>query len=138
MVKINLRKLYPFYEKDCFVELSDEVVKTLMDFERSEEAYKRKLRRYKAYYSLDCNDGLEREIVFLSVSPEEIFERKVTHEELHAAMTELSSKQSKRIYAHCILGMTVAQIAKSEGVNWHSVNNSIRCGLERLEKILKK
>ena len=138
MAKINLRKLYPFYEKDCYVEISDELAKTLMDFDRAEEAYNRKLRRYKAYYSLDCNDGLEREIVFLSVSPEEIYERKVNHEELHAAMTELSSKQSKRIYAHCILGMSVAQIAKSEGVSWHSVNNSIHRGLEQLGKILKK
>ena len=36
----------------------------------------------------------------------ELYERKVTMQELHAAISSLPDKQAKRIYAHFILGMT--------------------------------
>ena len=62
--------------------------------------------RHKAYYSLDRDDGLEHEVVFVSLSPHELYERKISMQELHAAISSLPDKQAKRIYAHFILGMT--------------------------------
>lgn len=64
-------------------------------------------------------------------------ERKVTMQELHAAIASLPNKQAKRIYAHFILGMTKQDIARAEGVHEKVVRVAIERGLRHLEKILK-
>ena len=71
------------------------------------------------------------------LSPHELYERKVTMQELHAAIASLPDKQAKRICAHFILGMTKQDIARAEGVHEKVVRVAIERGLRRLEKILK-
>ena len=107
------------------------------EFDRKEAAYRLRTYRHKAYYSLDRDDGLEHEAVFVALSPHELYERKVTMQELHAAIASLPDKQAKRIYAHFILGMTKQDIARAEGVHEKVVRVAIERGLRRLEKILK-
>ena len=80
---------------------------------------------------------LADEAVFVALSPHELYERKVTMQELHAAIASLPDKQAKRIYAHFILGMTKQDIARAEGVHEKVVRVAIERGLRRLEKILK-
>lgn len=104
---------------------------------KAEQAYERKKYRYKAHYSLDRGDGLEHNILFVALSPDEIYERKLTTEQLHAAIATLPDKQAKRIYAHYFLGMSKTAIAKAEGVNKSQVTRSINQGLSHLEKYLK-
>lgn len=137
MAKINLRNFYPFYQQDCFIEVTDELAEMLLAAERAEEAYRRKVRYHKAYYSLDRDDGIERDILFAAQSTEELSERKMTQDELHAAISMLPDKQAKRIYAHFLLDMSIAEVARAEGVCWTSVDRSIQNGLKRLERILK-
>ena len=137
MAIINLRDYYPFYTSDCFMEVSEEVAEMFKEFDRKEAAYRLRTYRHKAYYSLDRDDGLEHEAVFVALSPHELYERKVTMQELHAAITSLPDKQAKRIYAHFILGMTKQDIARAEGVHEKVVRVAIERGLRRLEKILK-
>ena len=67
------------------------------------------------YKRQDRDDGLEHEALFVALSPHELYERKVTMQELHAAIASLPNKQAKRIYAHFILGMTKQDIARAEG-----------------------
>ena len=98
MAIINLRDYYPFYTSDCFMEVSEEVAEMFKEFERKEAAYRLRTYRHKAYYSLDRDDGLEHEAVFVALSPHELYERKVTMQELHAAISSLPDKQAKRIY----------------------------------------
>lgn len=138
MVRINLRDFYPFTQEDTYIEVSAEVANMMNAFERAEASYERKIRRYKAYYSLDHKSGIERSILFTSHSPEELYERKLSREELHATIAQLPDKQAKRIYAHYLLGMSKEEIAKTEGVSWRAVHQSIQQGLSRMEKILKK
>ena len=138
MVRINLRDFYPFTQEDTYIEVSAEVANMMNAFERAEASYERKVRRYKAYYSLDHKTGIERSILFTSHSPEELYERKLTREELHTAIAQLPDKQAKRIYAHYLLGMSKEEIARAEGVSWRAVHQSIHQGLSRMEKILKK
>ena len=114
---INLRDIYPHYTQDCFVEVTDEVADLFSEFDRKEAAYRLRTYRHKAYYSLDRNDGIEHEALFVALSPHELYERKVTMQELHAAISRLPDKQAKRIYAHFILGMTKKDIARAEGVH---------------------
>ena len=134
MAIINLRDYYPFYTSDCFMEVSEEVAEMFKEFERKEAAYRLRTYRHKAYYSLDRDDGLEHEAVFVALSPHELYERKVTMQELHAAISSLPDKQAKRIYARYYLGMTVNEIAEVEGVDPSRVRDSIRRGLKQLVK----
>lgn len=128
----------PWREIISFMEVSDEVAEMFKEFDRKEAAYRLRTYRHKAYYSLDRDDGLEHEAVFVALSPHELYERKVTMQELHAAIASLPNKQAKRIYAHFILGMTKQDIARAEGVNEKVVRVAIERGLRHLEKILKK
>jgi RNA polymerase sigma-70 factor (ECF subfamily) len=82
MKKINLRDLYPFYKSDYLIEIPDEVAELIKQIERKEHADYERIRVNKAYYSLDADDGIERDIVLLVLSPEEIYERKLSKQEL--------------------------------------------------------
>lgn len=99
MKKINLRDLYPFYKSDFFIEVADEVADLIKQIDRKEHADYERARVYKAYYSLDAGDGIEKDIVFFALSAEEIYERKLSKQELYAAINSLPEKQAKRIYA---------------------------------------
>ena len=94
MAIINLRDYYPFYTSDCFMEVSEEIAEMFKEFDRKEAAYRLRTYRHKAYYSLDRDDGLEHEAVFVALSPHELYERKVTMQELHAAIASLPDKQA--------------------------------------------
>lgn len=95
-------------------------------FGREENAYNRKKYRYKAHYSLDFHEAVEHGILFSVRSPEEIYERKLTCEQLHQAMATLPDKQAKRIYAHYFLGMSKTDIARAE-----KVSESAVCGVAK-------
>jgi len=43
----------------------------------AKQAYQSKIRYHKAYYSLDRGDGIEHNALFVSLSPDEIYERKL-------------------------------------------------------------
>jgi RNA polymerase sigma-70 factor (ECF subfamily) len=137
MTKINLREQYPdLYTSDYIVEVPDEVADFMRECDRKEAAYRRRTRYHKVY-SLDC-DPTEQEALFVSMSTDEIYERKVTMEQLHQAMATLSDKQAKRVYARFFLGLSVSAIAKSEGISEPTASESIQHGLRRMEKFLKK
>ena len=123
MKEINLREFYPeIYKTDLFISLPDEVVDVLVEYQRKEVAYRRRTYRHKAFLSLDYGDDIEREAVLFTPQ----------------AISSLPEKQRQRVYAHYILGITLMDIAKMEGVSLHAVHESIRRGLRRLEKILEE
>ena len=138
MTKINLREQYPdFYKTDYIIEVPDEVAAVMKEHDRLEAAYRRRTYYHKAHYSLDRGDGIEYDALFVSMTPCELYERKVTMEQLHAAIAALPDKQAKRIYAYYFLGLTESAIAKSEGVSVASVSESIQRGLRNMETFLK-
>ena len=137
MKKINLQDLYPFYHNDLFVEVSDEVAAALAEAERMERNYIRRVYWNKAYFSLDAGDGIEHEALFIALSPCELYERKVTAQELRSALNALPDTQGRRVYAHYILGLSKTEIARAEGVSKSRVSESIERGLRNMEKFLK-
>ena len=75
MKKINLRELYPdVYITDFFVDVTEEVMETIREAERAEAAYERKMYRYKAQYSLDCENGIENAVLLKPQTPEMVLE----------------------------------------------------------------
>ena len=137
MKKIRLKDEYPWYPDDIYIEVSDEVAEAFLSFSKREKAQREKIRYHRAFYSLDAGDGIERDIVFVSASPQELYERKVSREELYSAINRLPEKQAQRVYARYFLGMTETKIAKIEGVSVMAISKSIAAGLKRIEKILK-
>ena len=137
MAKINLRDFYPFY-KNCTIEVPDNVAAVLQEAERLERNYIRRMFWNKAHYSLDAGDGIEHEALFISLSPCEMYERKLTIEQLYTAIDSLPYKQGRRVYAHYILGVSRIEIAQAENVSESAVNASIERGLENMKKILEK
>ena len=72
MQTINLKQYSPFCKEDIFVEMSDEIVGAFLLNKRAEAARDRKMFRYKAFYSLDCNDGIENAAIgWAQPSPED-------------------------------------------------------------------
>ena len=129
------KDLYPdVYKNDHFVEVTEDVLETIRAAERVEAAYDRRMYRYKAHYSLDCDNGIENAILLKPQTPEMLLEEKQLREQLYAAVMALPEKQAKRIYARYYLGMRVSEIAVAEGVDPSRVRDSIRRGLKQLAK----
>lgn len=137
MKKINLKDYYDHITTDTYIDIPDEVFDIFEEHRKAEQAYQSRIRYHKAYYSLDRGDGIEHSALFVYLSPDEIYERKLTREQLHAAIATLPDKQAKRIYAHYFLSMSITAIAKTEGVNKSQITRSINRGLSHLEKYLK-
>ena len=58
------------------VEVPDEVALLLREYMLLEEAYRILTYRYKAFYSLDRDEGIEREILQKPLNPAEIWEQR--------------------------------------------------------------
>ena len=138
MQVINLRDLYPDqYKSDYFVEIPNQLAQELHKFELEDAAYRLRAYRHRAYYSLDCEDGIENEILFVASTPDELYEKKLTNQQLYAAISQLPEKQAKRIYAYYFLDMDEYEIAKAEGISQQAVHSSLRRAMRNLEIILK-
>lgn len=138
MIQINLRDYYPAYQQDMFIEVSEEIATQLRQWERDEQNHQRKRRRYRDYYSLDFTECKPGKAVFAALSPDEYYERKLTRQRLDAAIATLPDKQANRIYAHCVMGISLTKIAAAEGVSYGAVRSSILRGLKRLASYLQK
>lgn len=138
MKRVNFKKYYDHITTDTYHDVTDEVFNILEEYRKAEQAYQSRINYHKAYYSLDRDDGIEHSALFVSISPDEIYERKLTSEQLHAAVATLPNKQAKRIYAHYFLGMSKAAIAKAEGVSKATIGQSIKAALKSIELFLKK
>ena len=138
MTEINLKEIYPnFYDTDYFVEVPEQLAVELQRFELDEIAYKLRTYRHRAYYSLDRNDGIENKVLFTAATPDELYERKLNHQQLYAAISQLPEKQAKRIYAYYFLDMNEYEIAKAEGISQQAVHSTLRRAMRNLEEILK-
>ena len=137
MQKINLRDLYPdVYKTDAFVDVAEEVLAVIQSQQQADATYERRKFRHKAHYSLDREDGIENDALARPLTPEEILEQKQLREEVYAALMQLPAIQARRIYDRFYLGMTVAEIAKVEGVDRRRVWASIWRGLKKLAYLL--
>jgi len=137
MKKINLRNVYPSIKADTWVDVDDAVAEEIHRFDKAENAYRLRTYRHQAYYSLNREDGIEHDVLFRLITPEEYYERKLTSQQLYEAMCQLSEKSSRRIYAHFFLGMSKVQIAAAEQVDERAVRTSIERGLKQMSQFLK-
>ena len=142
MQTINLKQSDPFCTEDTFVEVSDEIVEAFLLDKRAEAARERKMYRYKAFYSLDCNDGIENAAIgWAQPSPEDCLMEKEAQAEyaellrrLYEAISSLPPAQARRVHARYMLGMKVKDIAAMEGITPSQAGKSIHAALRRLRR----
>ena len=71
-------------------------------------------------------------------TPDEVLELKERFCRLWNALNCLPEIQGRRVDAHLILGKSYRQIAREEGVDKSAVRCSVKCGIERMKKYLRK
>ena len=138
MTTINLRDFYPWYTHDEYIEVSEEVAEELHTSRRREAAHAERVRYNKAFYSLDCDDGIEYVACLHEPSPQELMDRKELFFRLWNALNSLPELQGRRADAHLILGKSFRRIAREEGVSKSAVRDYVYCGLESMKKYLRK
>ena len=73
MQTINLKRYYyPTYRTDTYLTVPDEAAEALLLMRREKNNHTRKIWYHKAYFSLDCEDGIENEAAdWVPPSPED-------------------------------------------------------------------
>ena len=138
MTTINLKDYYPWYLTNEYIEVTDEVAEALMASKRAEAAHAERVRYNRAYYSLDCDDGIEYSACVHEPSPQELLDRKEMFFRLWNALNSLPELQGRRVDAHLILGKSYREIGREEGVNKSAVRCSVLCGIKRMKKYLRE
>ena len=70
MTTINLKEFFYWYKADEYIEVTDEVAEELRADKRYEVTHHRRMKRNKANYSLDADDGIEYAACEFEPSPE--------------------------------------------------------------------
>mgnify|MGYP002561331852 FL=1 len=137
MAIINLRNIYPYYTENTYVEVSDEVAAVFSEDKRWQRNYAQYLRYHKAYYSLDCNDGIETAALHKPEQPDELLMQAEEKQKLERALASLSEVQRRRIIAYFIDEKRKVAIADAEGVDEGAVRKSIMRGLAKMKDFLE-
>ena len=75
MKKINLNKMYPdVYITDTIVKVSEDVLAVILADQRADAAHQRQMYRYKAHYSLNYGNGIEKAVLLHTATPEALEE----------------------------------------------------------------
>ena len=124
------------------MEVSDEIVEAFLLDKRAEAARDRKMFRYKAFYSLDCNDGIENAAIgWAQPSPEdhliekeELAEYEELIRRLYEAISSLPPMQARRVHTYYIAGIKQPEIARREGIHSSKVSVAIHRGLRNMRR----
>ncbi len=117
------------------MEVPDELV-VQMQHERMKKRTAQ-TQSYQAYFSLDRTAN-ERDVLFVSIPPDEHYERRLTYKQLYGVVFSAGYKQAKRITAHYVCHQS-GRYCRAEGlVGWvQSPSGDLR-KLGTFEKYLKK
>lgn len=107
MKTIDLKKYYhdpELYDESNLVVVTDEVAEVMDRSIMEEKSFYMRRYRAKAFYSLDYGNGIEHYVIFREESPEELYEKKLTMQQLNHALSKLPVKEGQHTYARYFLG----------------------------------
>ncbi len=140
MAIINLRRYYPHYPKDKFIDVPDEVAAALEEGRLIENRQDHK-RSYYHVYSMDCTPSIENHAMFLVLSPEELLIQEIdaAAEELALAhlakaVALLSPVQVRRLHARYALNKKFREIAEDEGISGSCASASVSGAVKKVQK----
>ena len=126
MKTIDLKKYYhdpELYDESNLVVVTDEVAEVMDRSIMEEKSFFMRRYRAKAFYSLDYGNGIEHYVIFREESPEELYEKKLTMQQLNHALSKLPVKEGQHIYARYFLGKNCKEIAAAEKISTRSAYN---------------
>lgn len=132
MTTINLKEFFYWYKTDEYIEVTDEVAEELRADKRYEVTHHRRMKRNKANYSLDADDGIEYAACEFEPSPEMALDLMEQYRRLCCALNQLPLFQGQRIDAYYLQGWTIREIAKSYGVSGRAVIQRVMSELHEL------
>ena len=147
MTVINLKRYYyPLVKTDVFVEVPDEIADALLHLRREENNRTSKIWYHKAYFSLDCEDGIENDAIgWAQPSPEDYMiqaedeaAQELLLEHLWEAIGQLTPTQARRLHMRYMLEMKYREIAEAEGISPTQASDSVRRAVKKLQKYFKK
>ena len=144
MTTINLKDYYPWYLTNEYIEVTDEVAEALMASKRAEAAHAERVRYNRAYYSLDCDDGIEYSACVHEPSPQELLDRKEMFYLLWNALNSLPEVQGRRVDAYLILGNLnqIARYLNEYGAPYNALSGEVHAAIADLTalkyEVLKK
>lgn len=147
MTVINLKRYYyPLVKTDVFVEVPDEIADALLHLRREENNRKSKMFYHKAYFSLDCEDGIENDAIgWEQPSPEQLMiqaedeaAQELLLEHLREAIGQLTHTQARRLHMRYMLEMKYREIAEAEGISPTQASDSVRRAVKKLQRYFKK
>ena len=147
MTVINLKRYYyPLVKTDVFVEVPDEIADALLHLRREENNRTSKIWYHKAYFSLDCEDGIENDAIgWAQPSPEDYMiqaedeaAQELLLEHLWEAIGQLTPTQARRLHMRYMLEMKYREIAEAEGISPTQASDSVRRAVKKLQKYYKK
>lgn len=136
MTTIYLKRYYPYLPKGTALEVSGEIAAALSTGGRLGDSYTRRKREH-GECSLEAGKGYEADAIRPPLTPEEIIEGREIREALYSSLAQLPTAQARRVYAHYILGISKADLARAEGVAESAVRDSIDRGLKKLRELLE-
>ena len=147
MTVLNLKRYYyPLVKTDVFVEVPDEIADALLHLRREENNRTSKIWYHKAYFSLDCEDGIENDAIgWAQPSPEDYMiqaedeaAQELLLEHLWEAIGQLTPTQARRLHMRYMLEMKYREIAEAEGISPTQASDSVRRAVKKLQKYFKK
>lgn len=138
VMKINLKEIYSHIKEDIILDIDDAIYELFADYERQEKNYRERVRKNRAYYSLDREDGIENGTIQQVDTVVKTIEERELEQLMLSALMSIPDKQASRIYKYFFLEMTMTEIALQEGVHKSRVSSSIAIGLKNLKKIIEK
>ena len=135
----NVIRISDYYIRNCSeqecVTVSDEVLEYLISARREERAQRQRDYRHLAPFGLD--EVYLAELCGISdKSAEECFFDDQISQKLHQALNEIDLIFRRRFYFYHVVGMTMEEIGKPEGVSHSAISKSLGKSAEQLRKLL--
>lgn len=137
MITINLKDFYPWYGSDEYIDIPEEVALELFADKRYEAAHERKMKRRKVISFSDYGDKTWELADQTVPDPHRIAELRELLKNILEMLDVLSDAQARRIRAHIILEMTLAETAELEKVSTSAVHSSVQKGLKTIRQKLE-
>lgn len=135
---IDLKRYYPdLYQSQEEIEVEDAIAQELELQRLKENAHRKRIDYHGAYFSLNCNDQIEKNVLFPVLTPEEFLCEEIMLQQLNQTLDALSVTQERRIRAYFFEGLSMTEIARNESVSKSRISESIQRGLLNLKKYLE-
>lgn len=116
------------------VEVSEEIGAMVIDSRRKEHADNER-HRYHTAFSIDAAEYKDKDYFSTDGDSETHLIAEELSKELEAALAQLTPAQRRRFKRYAD-GVTIAEIARSEGAAFNSVKESVESARKKLKKIL--